>query len=127
MVRDYPVTGIGFGALGESVAAYLPAGEAERWAQIHNDYLDVCIAGGVVAVALCAWLAAGFVSRVARGVRVESRGGRRVPAVGLVLGLVAVAAHEAVDFSLQIPANALLFVVLAAVAAAPGSVEEART
>jgi hypothetical protein len=43
-----------------------------------------------------------------------------------VLGLLALAVHEAVDFNLQIPANALLFVAIAAMAVSPlaGSVEE---
>jgi hypothetical protein len=42
-----------------------------------------------------------------------------LPRLGLTLGLIALAVHETVDFNLQIPANALLFVVLAAIAVAP--------
>jgi O-antigen ligase len=93
---------------------------------MHNDYLEVYLAGGLVAAALVLWLAAGFTTRVVRVVRSESARGRLLPSLGLALSLLAIAAHEAVDFNLQIPANALLFVALAAMAVSPlaGSPED---
>ena len=39
---------------------------------------------------------------------------------GAVIGLMGIAAQETVDFSLQMPGNAALFVVLAAIAVHPG-------
>jgi len=119
MVQDYPWTGSGFGALSELIPSYLPRGESGSWAELHNDYLEVYVAGGLIALALAAWLAATFVRRVARVVRLEAANGRLLPSLGLVLGLVALAVHETVDFNLQIPANALQFVVIAAIGVAP--------
>jgi len=119
MAGDYTLTGSGFGAFSELIPAYLPRGDSGSWLQLHNDYLEVYLAGGLVAVALVAWLAVAFVVRVARAVRSESARGHVLPSLGLVLGLVALAVHETVDFNLQVPANALLFVVIAATSVAP--------
>ena len=119
LAEDYAWTGSGFGALREVLPAYIPRGEGGVWAQIHNDFLEVYIAGGLVAVTLASWLTITFAQRVWRATRREGSAGRRLPALGLVLGLVALAVHEAVDFNLQIPANALLFVVMAAICVSP--------
>jgi len=40
--------------------------------------------------------------------------------LGALAGISAILVHSFVDFNLHIPANALLFTVLAALAAAPG-------
>jgi len=116
---DFTVAGTGFGAVGDVLPAYLPRGEAGDWEQLHNDYLEVYVAGGAVAALLAAWLAAVYASRVWRVVREDAGRGRFLSTLGLVLGLVALAAHEFVDFNLQIPANALLFVVIAAMCVSP--------
>jgi O-antigen ligase len=119
IVGDYALTGIGFGAFREVMPSYMPAGERELWVQLHNDYLEFCLEGGLVAVALLTWLTAGYVLRAVRSFRLESASGRRLSALGLVLGLVALAVHEVVDFNLQIPGNALLFVMIAAMGVSP--------
>jgi hypothetical protein len=119
LARDYGFVGSGFGALPDVLPAYLPPGETGLWAQLHNDYLEVYVAGGWVAVVLASWLAVAFVHRVWRASRWEAARGRSLPTLGLVLGLVALAVHESVDFNLQIPAIALLAVVIAAMSLSP--------
>lgn len=114
LAKDFPLTGSGFNALPDLIAEYLPAGESERWSALHNDYLEVYVAGGLIGAALATWLTLAFLIRVLRSLKQESARDRLLPAMGLMLGLFAMAAHEAVDFNLQIPANALLFVVIAA-------------
>jgi O-antigen ligase len=116
---DYRWSGIGFGALGEILHAYLPRGEGGHWAQLHNDYLEVYVAGGLVAAALLLWLAMTFGRRAWLVIRSEPASGRLLSTLGLACGLVALAVHEFVDFNLQIPANALLFVVMAAMCVSP--------
>lgn len=119
MAGDYTLTGSGFGAFSEIIPNYLPRGESDDWYQLHNDYLEVYLAGGLVAAVLTTWLAAAFVVRLARVVRSESAPDRILASLGLALGLLALALHEAVDFNLQVPANALLFVVIAAMGVSP--------
>jgi O-antigen ligase len=119
LAADYPLAGSGFGAFHQVVPRYLPLGESGHWAQLHNDYLEVLVAGGLVACVLVAWLAIAYAIRLTRAVGIEARAGRSLPALGLALGVASLAVHEIVDFNLQIPANALLFVVTAACGLAP--------
>jgi len=112
MFLDFPVTGVGFGSFGEAFSRYLPAGAAARWNHAHNDYLQLLLEGGVVAVLLMLWLSVGYVRRVAGFLR------RTRPArpsrIGLTVGVASLAVHALLDFNHQIPANALLWVVCCA-------------
>ena len=125
--RDFPVTGSGFGTFAEAFPAYLPPGEFGRWKQLHNDYLELLLDGGLVAGVLVAWLVAVFVRRAFRGLRPSKGGAYDLAAVGLALGLFSLAAHAFVDFNHQIPANALLFVVAGSMAAAAGETRGERS
>jgi len=115
MFGDYPLTGSGFGSFAEVFMTYAPAGSGTYWNQAHNDYLEVLLEGGLVAAALALWLAVGFVRRAAPRLR-RASGGTPVR-LGLALGALALAVHALVDFNHQIPANALLFVVVCALLA----------
>jgi O-antigen ligase len=119
MLRDYPLSGVGFGAFRDVFPAYLPAGEYRRWSHVHNDYLELVIEGGLVAALLTVWLTFAFWRRVISAARRSGRSGITDTAyVGLVLGLLALSIHAVFDFNHQIPANGLLFVTLAAFAVA---------
>jgi O-antigen ligase len=130
MIRDYPVTGSGFGSFRDVFPAYLPAGEYRRWYRVHNDYLEVVLEGGAIAALLLAWLMWNYWRRVLGVVRREARSSGDLATMGLVLGLIALSVHAFFDFNHQVPANALLFTTLAAVAIAPlegGSEREGRS
>jgi tetratricopeptide (TPR) repeat protein/O-antigen ligase len=123
---DYPLTGSGFGSFRDVFPAYMPPGELARWRQLHNDYLEVLVEGGTIAGILLAWLVLAYVLRLAR-----SRSWRGHPEMaGLLIGLATLAVHAGFDFNHQIPANGLLFVVLAGIAAScaarPPSAEPER-
>lgn len=125
MFEDYPLTGAGFGAFGEAFSHYVPMGGNARWTQLHNDYGQLILEGGVVAGALTLWLALGFLRRVlSRASLRDARGRVDAAQLGLLLGLATLAVHAAFDFNHQIPANGLLFVTLAALAVA--RVDEVR-
>jgi len=113
MLADFPLTGVGFGAFREVFPRYTPAGSRARWAQAHNDYLEVVLDGGLVAGLLLLWLIVGFGRRVWRGL--PSRESPRFPAwIGLVVGVLSLAIHALFEFNHQMPANALLFVTFGA-------------
>jgi O-antigen ligase len=89
------------------------------YSELHNDYLQVLIETGVPGLLLALWAAAAALLRA-----------RADPWV--LAALTGVLFHELVDFDLQIPALALLFVTLAAApgrhrrhANRPGSVQAA--
>ncbi len=120
MFVDFPLTGVGFGAFRQVFPRYLPAGESEIWSQLHNDYLEVLVEGGVVAGVLLAWLVWAYGSKVVRAVREEEGPYGRFARMGLLLGLGALSLHGFVDFNHQIPATALLYVTAAALVLAGG-------
>jgi O-antigen ligase len=112
MFGDFPLTGTGFGSFGGAFARYLPAGAAKRWDHAHNDYVELLLEGGLVAAVFVAWLLVGYVRRVAESLRDD---GTISPSrVGLIVGVVSLAAHALFDFNHQIPANALLWLTCCA-------------
>lgn len=112
MLKDFPLTGSGFGTFRGLFVRYVPAGSFARWSHAHNDYLELLLTGGIVAFGLLLWLIWGYVVRAVRGLR---RSGRLSPArLGLVLGVLSLSVHALFDFNHQIPANALLFVAVCA-------------
>lgn len=117
MVADYPLTGVGFGAFGQVFSGYVPPGETRLWLQLHNDYLEVLVEGGLVAAVLLMALLWAYGRRLIRTQFAGTLGRTFAPArIGMVVGLVCLALHALVDFNHQIPGNALMFVVIAAVA-----------
>ena len=90
----------------------------------HNDYLEVLAEGGVVGGgALILFAAAGVVWIFLRWLRRRDPLARGV-ALGALLGVVALLLHSFTDFNLRIPANAVFFVALFALAARALEVRE---
>jgi O-antigen ligase len=90
---------------------------AAHYTAAHNDYLQLAAEGGLlvgipaiwVFVVLCRSIRRRFLEQTDDAETYWIR-------IGAVTGLVAIALQEVVDFSLQIPGNALLFGVLCAIA-----------
>lgn len=125
MLKDYWLTGSGFGSFSDAFAHYVPAGDHLRWEQLHNDYFELLIEGGLIAGVLVAWLAIAYWRRLLFVGEWHGRHGLRLEQVGLLCGLVALCLHGLFDFNHQIPANALIFVVMAGYALTRGgSIDE---
>lgn len=117
IARDFPVTGAGFNTYQRIVQSYPTADLDEPFEGAHNDYLQLAAEGGML-VGLPVLAAVGFFIAEAWQRLRESSGDRVVEwlRIGAVMGLALLAVQETVDFSLQIPGNAALVVVLAAIA-----------
>jgi O-antigen ligase len=94
-----------------------------RLEQAHNDYLQVLSDGGIVGGALGLVFIIGLF-RMGFARRESSDDFRRGVATGALAGCFAVLIHSFFDFTLHTPSNALLFLVLAALATVNGRVEE---
>lgn len=117
MIRDFPIAGTGLGAYGQAMLVYQTADRQAMYAQAHNDYLQLAAEGGLL-VGIPALLVLGIVVAGIRR-RLQSPDDDVVTfwvRRGAVAGLVGIATQSFVEFSLQMPGNAALFVVVAAVA-----------
>lgn len=117
IVHDFPITGTGLQTYGTATLLYA-TNDSVRFTHAHNDYVQFAAEGGFL-VGFPALLAAGlFLREVHRRFRAgEDDGMTRWVRIGALTGLAAMALQETVEFSLQIPGNAALFTLLAALAA----------
>ena len=115
MVRDFPLFGVGLGAWPEVFPRYQrPPWTPNFQREAHNDYLEIMAETGLIGFGLLVWAGWQVGRRLRRGL--GRLGPSSLPVVAAVLGgLGMLAFHESVDFSLQIPANAVLFTLLLAV------------
>jgi O-antigen ligase len=124
MIKANPVVGTGLGAYGVIYTRYDTRNGLYRLEQAHNDYLqvfsDAGVVGGVLALTFVVILFYRAVQRAKS--RDDFRRGVALAALG---GCFAVLVHSFFDFTLHTTSNALLFLVLAALATMNGRVEDA--
>ncbi|MFN2454900.1 MAG: O-antigen ligase family protein [Pyrinomonadaceae bacterium] len=122
IIRHYPVLGTGLGSFGLAYTQYDSGGGLMRVEQAHNDYLQVLSDAGIVGAAFgLFFLVALFRMSFAR--RESEDKFRRGVAIGALTGCFAVLVHSFFDFTLHTTSNALLFLIMAALATLNGRVE----
>lgn len=125
IIKEHPVLGAGLGAFSAVYPRHDTASGMYRLEQAHNDYLQILSDGGIIG----GLLGLIFVAVLFRKgfARLQSRDKfRRGVALGALTGCVGVLVHSFFDFTLHTTANALLFLLLAALATMNGRVEEAE-
>ena len=122
IIKAHPWLGTGLGAFGVVYTQYDSRNGLFRLEQAHNDYLQIVSDAGVIGAAL-AFIFVVILFRRAF-VRMQSQDEfRRGIALAAVGGCFAVLVHSFFDFTLHTTSNALLFLVLAALATLNGRVE----
>ena len=114
---DFPLAGVGINAFGEAMLDYQTTILHLHFTTAHNDWLQLAAEGGLL-VGVPILIALVLLVREIRRRFQERLDDARTYwiRVGAAVGLVAIALQEVVEFSLQIPGNAILFTVLAAIA-----------
>jgi O-antigen ligase len=117
IASDFPWVGTGLGTFGKAMLVYQTASRPWMYAQAHNDYLQLLAEGGLLVV-LPALVAASLVLVAIRHRLAQAADPplTRWIRAGAVAGLAGIAAQSAVEFSLQMPGNTVLFVLLLALA-----------
>jgi len=126
IIKTHPIIGTGLGAFAVVYTGYDSRNGLYRLEQAHNDYLQVLSDGGIVGAAIGLFF---LVSLFRMGfARRESHDDfRRGVATGALAGCFAVLVHSFFDFTLHTPSNALLFLILAALATMNGRVEDVQS
>lgn len=120
MISANPVLGVGLGAyetaypLTSAEDVMNADGASYSVDRAHNDYLQAVADCGLVGGALAGWFIVLLFGRVRRAAQ-SSDALVRAMAIGGGAGLFALLVHSLFDFNLQLPANALLFLLIAAV------------
>src|SRR5713226_8586402 len=123
VIKAYPITGSGLGSFGVIYTRYDSRNGLFRLEQAHNDYLQTLSDGGIIGAVLGLWF---IVILFRRGfARRETHDHfRRGVVTGALAGCFAVLVHSFFDFTLHTTANALLFLILAALATQDGRVDQ---
>ncbi|MEK6303062.1 MAG: O-antigen ligase family protein [Acidobacteriota bacterium] len=124
MIRANPLMGVGLGAYVTAFNIYTKSDGSMRVPQAHNDYLQIVADCGIVGGLIALWFVILVFKNVGRGVRARDP---LVAALALAsgAGIFGILVHSLFDFNLQIPANALLFLVLVAFASSGAAIADA--
>jgi O-antigen ligase len=109
-IREHPWFGTGLGTFRDVYPLYADKFVPYIVDRVHSDYLELALGLGVPAASLwvlaIAWLLLRCVAGIARRRR------RRIYAIAAVGATVLIGLHSLVDFSLQMPAVAVLFAAI---------------
>lgn len=124
MIRANPLLGVGLGAFGTAFNIYTQGDGSVRVPQAHNDYLQIVADCGIVGGLIALWFVIVVFRTAAQGLKA------RDPllsglALGSASGIFGILVHSLFDFNLQIPSNALLFLVLVAVGSSVAAIVRA--
>jgi O-antigen ligase len=116
IVRDFKWFGTGLDTYGVSTLVYPMSDPSRHAVEAHSDYVQILSEGGL-ALTVAVLIAIVQLARAIRaGFAEPQTASLNWVRTGATLGLVAMAIQELTDFSLQMPGNAVLFVLLAAIA-----------
>lgn len=111
MALDFPVAGTGLGTY--KYAFFLYDSEGIKWStHAHNDYLEVLSDGGLMGTLAFAILVWGFLNAYMRRWWQRRHPQIKMLGIGILTAFFAALFHSLFDFSLRIPTNMFLLVVL---------------
>jgi O-antigen ligase len=114
-----PGLGWGIGAYEDAVPAFKRAHGDVRVRHAESDALEWLAEGGLVGIGLILWLAVQVLRGLRDRVTTSHDRFRNALALAAAGGAATLAVHSLLDFNLRLPANALVFVALAGLAASP--------
>lgn len=115
VIRDFPWTGTGAGTFGTAVIAYQTAEPGYSIGQAHNHYLQLAAEGGALVAVPAALAFTSFLLLFGRRLA-EDSGTNYLVRAGAGAGLAGALLQSFWETGLRMPANAMLFSVLAAIA-----------
>jgi O-antigen ligase len=117
IVRDFALTGTGLGGYRTAMLVYQKSDRALFFNQAHNQYLQYAAEGGALLLVPLAWAALAFAAAAIRRLQSDASPMFWIR-VGAVSGIVGALVQSMWETGLRLPANALLFAVVSAIAIA---------
>jgi len=114
MLGDFPVWGVGLGSAQSVFPAYQEAAVPGLVEHLHCDWLELAVTAGIVGAACYVAAFLLFLGRMRKLWLSAPSREMTALAFGALAAILAFAVHGLVDFSFQIPANAVVFLALAA-------------
>jgi O-antigen ligase len=114
MISDNWAMGVGLGAYQTAFPIYNERDGSLIVAQAHNDYLQILADCGIIGMILALWFIVLVIEDFRRAIRHRNPSMSGM-ALGCGGGIFAIIVHSLFDFNLQLPSNALLFLILTAV------------
>lgn len=112
MAADFPLIGSGFGTYRYVYFLY-DLDEGEKWStHAHNDYLEAAAEGGLLGSVLFLSLIGLVIFSIFKMWLDRKHPEVKMLGIGVITSLFAVSLHSIFDFSLHIPANAFIFVLI---------------
>ncbi len=115
IIRDFALTGTGLGSFRTAMLLYQKTDRTFFFNQAHNQYLQFAAEGGIVLLIPLAWAALAFAAAVRRRLRADASAMFWIRA-GAAAGVVGALVQCLWETGVRLPANALLFAVLCAIA-----------
>jgi len=114
MIKDFPFTGVGAGNYFSSFPAYRGHDIQSYYNHAHNDYLELLSEQGIIGLSLL-----GMAVLMSLAVAIRAMRKRQSPlllgmAFASFMGVASILIHSSVDFNLQIPSNAMMFMLMMA-------------
>ncbi len=116
LIEIFPATGIGMGNTALILSTYIKGpdvrarvqGKFGYWmAYLHNDILQFILEGGIIALAVIALFLMDIIKKL-----LSSLNQKRIKNIGYFCALLGIIIHSTMDFSLRIPANLFLFMMI---------------
>jgi O-antigen ligase len=112
IIRDYPAVGTGLGTFAVAFRRYQTTAVDRLVDHAHNDYVEAATDTGILGAALLFIPIMGLLVKMILAYAGARSAYRRSVLLACIGGTAALLIHSAMDFNLQIPANALLFAVV---------------
>jgi len=123
---DHPIIGCGVGTLVDVFPRYETAYDGKLVDHVHNDYMETLAETGVLG-GMCGAIFLWLLYREARrNFEAEQGHFSRALHAGAMAAVGGMLLHSLVDFNLQIPANAMLFLLQASLVTAPPASSNSR-
>lgn len=114
--KDYPLFGSGLGSFEMVFTRHKTSDMELRYTHAHNDYIEFLSDTGIVGLALVGTLVVASFMQALRAYSVRHDPLMCGIAFGAMMGITCLMIHSTVDFNLQIPANAMTFMLVLAFA-----------